>query len=59
MLLRHLKFENDSNRESIGEKIGQDVQGGVCEIEDVDLNAFSRSNSGPGHFDGLALKGGD
>lgn len=56
LLLGHLEFENDSDREGIGEKIGQDVQSGVGEVEDVDLNAFSACSAGPCLADRLALE---
>lgn len=38
----HLQFENNPKRQRVGHQIGQDVEGGVGEIEYVDVDAFSR-----------------
>jgi hypothetical protein len=55
LLLGHLQFENNSDREGIGKEIGQDIQSSVGEVEDVDLDAFS-GTAGPCLADRLALE---
>lgn len=56
LLLWHLEFENNSDREGIGEEIGQDVQTGIGEVENVDINAFSARSARPCLADRLALE---
>lgn len=57
LLARHLQFEDYSDWKSVGEEVGEDVECCVCEVEDIDVDAFAGLDGGiPGCGNGPALE---
>lgn len=56
MLLGHLEVEDDLDGQGICQDICEDVQSGVAEVKDVDVDAFSRSCTSPGFANRLTLE---
>lgn len=49
-------MEDDLDGQGISQEIGDNVQGGVAQVEKVDVDAFSGSSASPGHANGLTLE---